>query len=53
LPSDYDHALERRRYEPGEVTVTEVAEPTEEERARVQARAAAVASMADPYEEAA
>ena len=53
LPSDYDHALERRRYEPGEVTVTEVAEPTEEERARVQARAAAVASMADPYKEAA
>jgi phage RecT family recombinase len=53
LPSDYDHALERRRYEPGEVTVTEVAEPTDEERARVQARAAAAASMADPYEEAA
>lgn len=53
LPSDYDHALERRRFEPGEVTITEVAEPTEEQRARVQARAAAAASMADPYEEAA
>jgi phage RecT family recombinase len=53
LPSDYDHALERRRFEPGEVTITELAEPTEEQRARVQARAAAAASMADPYEEAA